>query len=316
MKLKKIELFGFKSFADKVVLDFHEGITCVVGPNGCGKSNIADAMRWVFGEQSVKSMRGDKKMVDLIFAGTTTRKALNLAEVTITFSEINGALPIEYDEVSVTRRLHRSGESDYLINRQPVRLKDVQEIFLDSGIGRAAFSIFEQGKIDQMIQATPEERRDPFEKAAGVERYLMRKKEALRKFEQVDQNLTRVKDICAEVTKQIAVLEEQAQKAKIFQEEKKRFEALEKGYLAAQIKNLMSREQELTSKQGHLTQALSGLQTEESQTTAKLQAQKSLLSQEEETLRIKNEELHAKHSEKRLKQEGLRPTAKGCANWR
>ena len=219
MKLKKVEISGFKSFADKISLIFHDGITCIVGPNGCGKSNIADAMRWVFGEQSAKSLRGDK-MVDVIFAGAASRKSLNLAEVTITFSEIQGTLPLDYEEISVTRRLHRNGESDYFINKQPVRLKDIQNIFLDTGIGRTAFSIFEQGKIDQIIQYSPIGRRVLFEEAAGITRYLQRKKETLRKFESIDQNLSRVLDIFSEVEVQIVKLEEQSKKAKIYQSDK------------------------------------------------------------------------------------------------
>ncbi|MFQ5729899.1 MAG: AAA family ATPase, partial [Waddliaceae bacterium] len=194
MRLKKIELFGFKSFADKTVLQFHPGITAIVGPNGCGKSNISDAFRWVLGEQSAKSMRGTK-MHDLVFSGTSKRKPLNFAETTITLTGVEGDLPTEYEEVSVTRRVHRGGESDYLLNRRPVRLKDVHDLFLDSGIGKNAFSIFEQGKIEQVINLPSLERRYIFEEAAGILRFLQRKREALRRLDQTEQNIDRVKDI-------------------------------------------------------------------------------------------------------------------------
>lgn len=259
MKLKKVEIFGFKSFADKTSLVFHDGITCIVGPNGCGKSNIADAMRWVFGEQSAKSLRGDK-MVDVIFAGSSARKSLNLAEVTITFTDVSGALPFEYEEIAVTRRLHRSGESDYFINKQPVRLKDIQNIFLDTGIGRTAFSIFEQGKLDQIIQYSPTGRRALFEEAAGITRYLQRKKETLKKFEAIDQNLSRVLDIFNEVEVQIVKLEEQSKKAKIYQSDRLSLEDLEKRYFYAQHSHFLRKENEIITKQEAATSALQEMQ--------------------------------------------------------
>ncbi len=230
MRLSKLELFGFKSFADKTVLIFQPGITAIVGPNGCGKSNISDSFRWVLGEQSAKSLRGSK-MMDVIFAGTEKRKPLNYAEVTLTFTDIDK--PMSFSEVAVTRRLHRSGESEYFINKKSVRLKDIYDFFLDSGVGKDAFAIFEQGKIDQIINHSPLERRYIFEDAAGILRFLIRKKEAIRKLEQVDLNLSRVKDIHAEVEKQILVLEGQAVKAREYKEKKAQFEALEKGILSA-----------------------------------------------------------------------------------
>jgi chromosome segregation protein len=230
LRLKKLEIIGFKSFADKTVLLFPPGVTAVVGPNGCGKSNIADALRWVLGEQSAKSMRGSK-MPDVIFAGASSRKGVNIAEVTITFSDVAGSLPIDYDEVSVTRRLHRSGESEYFINRHPVRLKDVHSLFLDSGIGPNAFSIFEQGKMEEVIHLSPENRRAIFEDAAGIARFLVRKQETLRKLEQTEGHMVRVTDIQREVARQVIVLEEQAQKARKYKEGKSELEALEKAIL-------------------------------------------------------------------------------------
>ena len=231
MRLKKISIVGFKSFADKTVLHFDAGITCIVGPNGCGKSNIADAFRWVLGEQSAKSMRG-AKMPDVIFAGSLRRKPLNYAEVSLTLTEINGSLPIEYEEVTVTRRLHRDGESEYLLNSNPIRLKDLQSLFLGSGVGKNAFSIFEQGKLDQVISSTPYERRHIFEEAAGILRFLQRKKETLKRLEESDINLSRVRDIHAEVEKQMQTLEKQAQKARIYKEQKSLLEQLKNIHLS------------------------------------------------------------------------------------
>jgi len=248
VQLKKIEIYGFKSFADKTELEFNQGVTAVVGPNGCGKSNIADAFRWVLGEQSAKSMRGNK-MPDVIFAGTSLRKPLNFAEVTITLCNEGGQLPIEFAEVSVTRRLHRSGESDYFINRNPVRMKDIQSLFLDSGMGKNTFSIFEQGKIDQVINYTPLERRYIFEEAAGILRFLQRKREALRKLEESDLNTARVRDIHKEEEKQIAVLQNQAEKARLFKENKTRLESLEKAVYLVKWENLSNKVEEISSKE-------------------------------------------------------------------
>ncbi len=228
MHLRKLMLLGFKSFAEKTVLNFDAGITCIVGPNGCGKSNIADAFRWVLGEQSAKSMRGIK-MPDVIFAGTIHRQPLNFAEVSLTLTDVQGYLPVDYEEVTITRRLHRSGESEYLLNSYPVRLKDLQTLFLGSGIGRNAFSIFEQGKLDQIINSTPIERRCIFEEAAGILRFLQRKKETLKRLEQADLNFLRVRDVFLEVEKQIQILQSQAQKARIFKEKKQELDLLEKG---------------------------------------------------------------------------------------
>lgn len=227
MRLKKIVLVGFKSFAEKTTLNFDAGITCIVGPNGCGKSNISDAFRWVLGEQSAKSLRGNK-MPDVIFAGASNRQPLNFAEVSLTLSDIQGALPIDYEEVTITRRLHRSGESEYFINSNPVRLKDIHTLLFDSGIGRNAFSIFEQGKLDQVINYSPNERRYIFEEAAGIVRFLHRKQESFKRLEQTELNLSRVDDIHREVEQQIALLESQAEKALVFKENQLKFELLDK----------------------------------------------------------------------------------------
>jgi chromosome segregation protein len=171
--LKTLEIFGFKSFADKVQIEFTDGVAALLGPNGCGKSNVVDAMKWVLGEQSSKSLRAEN-MVDVIFAGSETRKPLGVAEVTLLVSNQDEVLPLELPEVSIRRRLYRSGESEYFINNNPVKLRDVRELFFDTGIGKSAYSIMEQGKIDQLLSTKPEERRYVFEEAAGITRFRVR----------------------------------------------------------------------------------------------------------------------------------------------
>lgn len=175
MFLKRLEIVGFKSFAERVSVDFVPGVTSVVGPNGSGKSNITDAIRWVLGEQSAKSLRG-AKMEDIIFAGSDTRRAVNVAEVTLTLNNEDQRLPIEYNEVSVTRRVSRLGDSDFFINKQSCRLKDIVDLFMDSGMGREAFSIISQGKVEEILSSKSEERRGVFEEAAGVLKYKLRKR--------------------------------------------------------------------------------------------------------------------------------------------
>lgn len=322
MKLKKIELLGFKSFADKTVLPFHPGITAVVGPNGCGKSNISDAFRWVLGEQSAKSMRGHK-MNDVIFAGTSTRKPLNFSEVTITLTDIEGKLPTEYEEVSVTRRLHKSGESDYLINRRPVRLKDVYDLFLDTGIGKNAFSIFEQGKIEQVINLSALERRYIFEEAAGILRFLQRKREALRRLQQTEQNIERVKDIHQEVERQIIVLEEQAEKAKVYKENKGELERLEIGLFVAKHENLerrreLTREKEESSKKeiDEAGKDLEKLEIERQNGNIRLvQAQKELQGQREKVFETRSEK-EIKTKERESSEERLMEMVAKEQKWR
>jgi len=177
MFLKRLDIVGFKSFAERVAIDFVPGVTAVVGPNGSGKSNITDAIRWVLGEQSVKSLRG-AKMEDIIFAGSDSRKSLNIAEVTLTLDNEDQQLPIEYNEISVTRRVYRSGDSDFFINKQSCRLKDIVDLFMDSGMGREAFSIISQGKVEEILSSKSEDRRGIFEETAGVLKYKTRKKKA------------------------------------------------------------------------------------------------------------------------------------------
>ncbi|WP_068467300.1 chromosome segregation protein SMC [Candidatus Protochlamydia phocaeensis] len=299
MRLKKLVLIGFKSFAEKTILHFDKGITCIVGPNGCGKSNIADAFRWVLGEQSAKSMRGNK-MPDVIFAGTSQRKPLNFAEVSLTLTEVQGTLPIDYEEITLTRRLHRSGESEYFINGNPVRLKDVQSLFLDSGIGRNAFSIFEQGKLDQVISYTPLERRHIFEEAAGILRFLQRKKEALKRLEQADLNFSRVKDIHQEVEKHIQTLQAQAEKALVFKENKTQLEGLEKAAFALRWNSFDKKRGEIADKQLKQQELLRECQEESVLKHNQGEEIKLAIQLNERNLKAKNEELFTVRNEKEL----------------
>jgi len=213
MHLQSLELLGFKSFADKTILNFHEGITAIVGPNGCGKSNVLDAVRWVLGEQSAKSLRGDE-MADVIFNGTDTRKPVGLAEVSLTFSDCETELDIDWHDVRVTRRVYRDGNSEYLLNKTPCRLRDIQNLFADTGVARAAYSMMEQGKIDMILSSRPEDRRAVFEEAAGITKYRNQKREALRKLEATEANLLRIGDVIKEVKRQIGSLQRQAGKAR------------------------------------------------------------------------------------------------------
>ena len=226
MYLKSIEVQGFKSFANKIHFQFHNGITGIVGPNGSGKSNVADAVRWVLGEQRIKQLRG-ASMQDVIFSGTETRKPLSYAYVAITLDNSDHQLAIDYDEVTVARRLYRSGESEYLINGAACRLKDVNELFYDTGIGKEGYSIIGQGQIDKILSGKPEEKRELFDEAAGIVKFKRRKASAQKKLEEEKQNLIRVKDILSELEKQIGPLEKQSQKARIYLKKKEELKNLD-----------------------------------------------------------------------------------------
>ena len=217
MYLKSIEIIGFKSFANKTKLEFKPGMTAIVGPNGCGKSNVSDAVRWVLGEQRARALRGSK-MEDVIFNGTDSAKPLGMAEVTLTLADCNATLELDYDEVSITRRVFRSGESGYFLNRKACRLKDIQRLFMDTGVGTDSYSVLEQGKIDQILSARPEDRRSVFEEASGITKYKNDKREALRKLEHTEANLLRLDDVIREVKRQIISLQRQAGKARRYKE--------------------------------------------------------------------------------------------------
>ncbi|MBS5370691.1 MAG: chromosome segregation protein SMC [Coprobacillus cateniformis] len=245
MYLKKIELHGFKSFADKSVIEFQPGITGIVGPNGCGKSNISDAVRWVLGEQSVKSLRGSN-MSDVIFNGSEDRKAQSVAEVTLVFDNEDRFMNFDYNEVEITRRLYRqNNEAEYLINREPCRLKDIIDLIMDTGLGRDSLSIISQGNISSFADSKPEERRGMFEEAAGVAKYKKRKLESIRKLERTKDNLDRVEDICLELEKQIAPLRRQKEKAEVYLELKDQLQSIEVSVLVKEIENLSASLKEL-----------------------------------------------------------------------
>ncbi|KIR03391.1 Chromosome partition protein smc [Lachnospiraceae bacterium TWA4] len=213
MYLKAIEIVGFKSFAQRTTFEFDEGITGIVGPNGSGKSNVADAMRWVLGEQSAKLLRS-QTMQEVIFAGTKNRKPLGYAYVGITFGNEDHLLPIDFNEVTVGRRVYRSGENEYLLNGSPCRLKDIQELFFDTGIGKEGYSIIGQGQIDKILSTKPEDRRELFDEAAGIMKFKKRKGAALRKLEKESQNFDRVSDLLTELERQEKPLLSQAKVAK------------------------------------------------------------------------------------------------------
>jgi chromosome segregation protein len=235
--LKSLELHGFKSFADKTRLEFADGTTSLLGPNGCGKSNIVDAIKWVLGEQSTKTLRAGK-MEDVIFNGTETRKPLNLAEVSLVVSNEEGLLPTEHSEVEIRRRLYRSGESEFFINREPVRLKDVRELFFDTGVGKSAYSILEQGKIDQILSHKPEDRRYIFEEAAGITRFKLKSLEAAKKLERTEENIEQVDTLLSEVKRQYDSRKAQAAKAARYRELQKEQSSTEVDVQLAAVKTL------------------------------------------------------------------------------
>ncbi len=237
MYLKRISIQGFKSFADRVDFEFARGVTCIVGPNGCGKSNVIDAFKWVLGEQSAKSLRG-RQMTDMIFNGSTTRKSSSLARVDLFFDNADHTLPLDADEVCITRKLYRSGESEYLVNESSSRLKDIREMFLDTGVGADTYSIIEQGRVDGLLTASSTERRAIFEEAAGIGRYKARKREAQRKLDRTDQNLLRVEDIVEEVEKRLRSVKLQAGKARNFQTYEARLRELRSSFSLAEYHRL------------------------------------------------------------------------------
>ena len=282
MYLKSIEIQGFKSFANKILFEFHNGITGIVGPNGSGKSNVADAVRWVLGEQRVKQLRGGS-MQDVIFAGTEMRKPQGFAYVAITLDNSDHQLSIDYDEVTVSRRLYRSGESEYRINGSACRLKDINELFYDTGIGKEGYSIIGQGQIDKILSGKPEERRELFDEAAGIVKFKRRKAIAQKKLEDEKQNLVRVTDILTELEKQVGPLARQSETARKYlslKEELKTYDVnlflmeaevlrsqlgeLEKKevIVSGDLKETMEQSEALKSEYQQLEQEIAGLDTE------------------------------------------------------
>ncbi|MDP4094382.1 MAG: chromosome segregation protein SMC [Bacillota bacterium] len=258
MYLKKLEIQGFKSFAEKIALEFNSGITSVVGPNGSGKSNIADAVRWVLGEQSIKTLRGGK-MEDVIFAGTENRKPMGFAEVSLTIDNSDNSLPIAYTEVTITRRIFRSGESEYFINKTQCRLKDITELFLDTGIGKEGYSIIGQGRIDEILSTKSEDRRHIFEEASGIMKYKMRKIEAEKKLEQTKQNLLRINDIINELENQLEPLRQQSETAKKYLSLR---EALKELEVNVYIENIGKFKEKISELEGQYTQVKENIDNE------------------------------------------------------
>ncbi len=253
MYLKEIKISGFKSFADKINLNLDDNITCIVGPNGSGKSNIIDAVRWVLGEQSIKNLRGSSNMTDVIFAGSKSRNPLNLASVSLVFDNSDSYLKVPYTEICITRKVYRSGENEYYINNEKCRLKDINDLFLDSGMGKYAFNIISQGEVEKVISDSPLDRRVIFEEAAGVLKYKKRKEEALKKLDRTNDNLNRVSDIINELEKEITPLEEQSIKAKKYLDVKQKLEKVEVALIANDLDKLdlvyKKTEQEITKLQ-------------------------------------------------------------------
>ena len=299
MKIKRLEISGFKSFADRIVLDFQQGVTGIVGPNGCGKSNVVDAIRWCMGEQSAKNLRG-KAMEDVIFAGSETRKPLGAAEVSLVFSTEDGRAPakyLEFAEIQLTRRLFRDGESDYLINRTPCRLMDITELFMDTGVGTRAYSIIEQGKIGMILHSRPEERRFLIEEAAGVTKFKARKLQALRKIEATRQNLARLADVLGEIRRQLASLQRQAKKAEKFREYRDELREAELLFAAREYRQTaeerLGAERELEELNGRMRDVFAAAALGESRAEearlALLEAEKGLAAAQEEVFRVRGE---------------------------
>ncbi len=300
MKLKRIELQGFKSFADKTVIDFKDGITTVIGPNGSGKSNISDAIRWVLGEQSMKNLRGTKTE-DIIFAGTQNRKSLGFAEVSMVMNNEDGRLPIEYSEVTVTRRVYRSGESGYFINKTPCRLKDIQELFMDTGIGKDGYSIIGQGKIDEILSNKSEDRRKIFEEAAGIVKYRVRKQETEKRLEQTKLNLLRINDIIVEIEGKIDPLKSQSEKAKKFLELRDELKNIEIGLFIYKIENYKEKLKEVAEN----IDIFISQEKEEQQKLENFQNEKEKIKQKIDSIIVEIEEIQNNNIEATKKEEQL-----------
>lgn len=243
MFLKSVEIFGFKSFADRCRIDFSDGISALLGPNGCGKSNVVDSIKWVLGEQSTKTLRAEK-MEDVIFNGTETRKPLNVAEVTLTLSNDTGLLPIDMPEIEIKRRLYRNGDSEYFINSTPVKLRELKEVFFDTGVGKSAYSIMEQGKIDQVLSNKPEERRYIFEEAAGITKYKVKGAEAERKLEKTEENVRQVESILSEVKRSYDTLKKQSDKTALYRTWKEEIFSLELNIQLLRLKSFIEDQQQ------------------------------------------------------------------------
>ncbi len=301
MYLKEIKAVGFKSFADKININLDNNITCIVGPNGSGKSNIVDAVKWVLGEQSVKTLRGSNSMTDVIFQGSSTRSPHNTASVTLIFDNSDSYLKVPYTEISVTRKVYKSGENEYYLNNEICRLKDIQDLFLDSGIGKYAFNIISQGEVSKIISDSPTERRVIFEEAAGVLKYKKRKEEALRKLAKTNENLNRVKDIINELQSQIEPLEEQSIKAKEYIKATSSLESVEIALIANDITNFNNDYEKILKEKQLLEEELIKMQSSSSNNDISLDQKKVELEKlNEKIVNLNNEILRLTKEEEKL----------------
>lgn len=290
MHLKRLEIHGFKSFADRTALSFQTGITAIVGPNGSGKSNIADSLRWVMGENNLRNIRG-VKLEDIIFTGSEDRKPLGMADVTLVLDNADGTLPLDYAEVAVTRRVYRSGESEFLINRSSVRLKDIQELFFDTGLGKEAYSVISQGKIDSILSLRPEERRSVFEEAAGVMRYKVKKNLTMKKLTETENNILRIQDLLQELVGQLEPLAEQADKAEEYLKLQTQLKQLEINYSYAELTGIKFKLQQLVEEQTKKNKELSAIKAEEERLTHQANTIKDRANQFEAGIGAKQQQL-------------------------
>ncbi len=309
MKLARLELSGFKSFADYTEFLFDDGITAIVGPNGCGKSNVVDAVKWVLGEMSAKSLRGDA-MLDVIFNGSGTRKPMGMAEVSLTFTNEDRRLPLDAETVKVTRRLYRDATSEYLINNQTSRLKDIRELFLDTGIGVDAYSLIEQGRVAAFLDANSQDRREIFEEAAGISRFKQRKKEALRKLEKTDQNLAQSQLVIEEVEKQLRSVKVQAGRARNYQEYALRLKELRSAYVMQEYDGLHKKVVALNETLGECVDNLAAVRRQmEEKRTRHSELQLELESAQEAARKAERELLAAQNERATAQQRGFRSAA-------
>ena len=288
MRLKKLEIYGFKSFADRTEIVFDQGITGIVGPNGSGKSNISDAVRWVLGEQNARSLRGGR-MEDIIFGGTEKRKKLGYCEVSLTFDNEDRALPVDFSEVCVTRRVYRSGESEYQLNRAACRLRDIIDLFRDTGIGKEGYSLIGQGRIDEILSARSEDRRQTFEEAAGIVKYKVRKDEAQRRMENTRQNLLRVEDILEELQGQLEPLQQQSETAR-------RYIALREELRGLELNAFVVRSDRAKERMDALQKTLDGLQEAIAEGERRSQADAQERAQQEEAVAELDRQVSAAHA--------------------
>ena len=291
MYLKEIKTQGFKSFADKTIIEFNKGITGIVGPNGSGKSNVVDAVRWVLGEQSIKSLRGDGNMTDVIFSGSKSRNPLNVASVTLVFDNSDKYLNIDYNEVSIKRRVYKDGTNEYYINNEKVRLKDITDLLIDSGMAKESFNIISQGKIEEILSNKPENRRTIFEEAAGVLKYKKRKEEALRKLDKTHDNMSRVDDIIKELELQVGPLKEQKEKAIKYLDLKEELKNIEIALITNDITNINRNYQEIKKEVEELTKKLDKMVLTNSLDETKIEEYKHKISSLDDKIKIKNKEL-------------------------